>query len=158
MNVAHAPSDMPSRADRLWRGAAFVGRLALAGVLLAAALPKLADPAGFAAKLPNYQIFPDALVNLIAAVVPMLELLAALALVSGVLYRGGVWLAGGLLASFTALLASALARGLDLDCGCFGAAVQAEPVSWLDLLRNLVLLAVVLVLALEMRRSGRPAA
>lgn len=145
---------MSSRSDAIWRGVAFTGRLVLGGVLLAAALPKLADPAGFAGKLPNYQMFPDALVNLIAAVVPMLELVAAAALISGVLYRGGVWLAGGLLASFTALLASALARGLDLDCGCFGAAVQAEPVSALDLLRNLGLLAIVVALAVELRRRG----
>jgi hypothetical protein len=128
----------------------------LAGVLLAAAIPKLADPAGFAAKLPNYRLFPDFSVNIVAAVAPMFELLAAAALLSGRLYRGGVWLATGLMATFTVLIASALLRGIDLDCGCFGNAVQAEPVGALDLVRNIVLLALAGFLAIDLvRRDAR---
>lgn len=142
-----------------WPRLVWFARLALAGVLLAAAAPKLADPAGFAAKLPNYRLFPDPLVNIIAAVAPALELLAAAALLTGRLYRGGVWLAFGLMATFTALIASALLRGIDLDCGCFGTAAVAAPADALDLLRNLVLLALAGLLAVDLLRDrpGSPA-
>ncbi|WP_170136149.1 MauE/DoxX family redox-associated membrane protein [Nannocystis exedens] len=144
---------MSDRATQWRRGGIWVLRLVVAGVLLAAAAPKLADPAAFAAKLPNYRLFPDVLVNVVATTAPMLELLAALALLSGRLYRGGVWLSVGLMATFTALIGSALARGIDLDCGCFGSAVQAEPVGALDLVRNIVLLGLTVVLALDLGRE-----
>lgn len=144
--------DLSSETSSWWPRLVWAARLVLAGVLLAAAAPKLADPAGFAAKLPNYRVFPDPLVNIIAAVAPALELLAAAALLTGRLYRGGVWLATGLMATFSALIASALLRGIDLDCGCFGAAVQAEPVGALDLVRNLGLLALATLLAVDLGR------
>lgn len=146
-------TDLSRETSPWWPRLVWAARLALAGVLLAAAVPKLGDPAGFAAKLPNYRVFPDAAVNIIAAVAPMLELLAAAALLSGRLYRGGVWLATGLMATFTALIASALLRGIDLDCGCFGATVQAEPVGALDLVRNVVLLALAGLLAVDLARA-----
>ena len=82
----------------------------------------------------------------------MLELVAAAALVSGRLYRGGVWLTVGLMATFTALIGSALARGIDLDCGCFGALAPTEPVGALDLARNVVLLGLAAVLAVDLGR------
>ncbi|MFY0540316.1 MauE/DoxX family redox-associated membrane protein [Nannocystis pusilla] len=109
--MSQVHEDMSDRASKWRRGGIWVLRLVVAGVLLAAAAPKLADPVAFAAKLPNYRLFPDVLVNVVATTAPMLELLAALALLSGRLYRGGVWLAVGLMATFTALIGSALARG-----------------------------------------------
>lgn len=150
--MSPAQKDMSDRASRLWRGGVWAARLVIAGVLLAAAVPKLLDPAAFAAKLPNYRLFPDVLVNLVATTAPMLELLAALALLTGRLYRGGVWLSLGLMAMFTALIGSALARGIDLDCGCFGGAAQADPVGLLDLVRNIALLAVASVLVIDLDR------
>lgn len=151
-------TDLSRETSPWWPRLVWAARLVLAGVLLAAAIPKLADPAGFAAKLPNYRLFPDAAVNVVAAVAPMWELLAAAALISGRTYRGGVWLATGLMATFTVLIASALLRGIDLDCGCFGNTVQAEPANALDLLRNIALLALAGFLALDLvRRDARGA-
>jgi putative oxidoreductase len=144
MTVSEDMSQKPSRMEAL----AWLARLVLAGVFLAAAAPKLADPTAFAAAIANYRAFPDALVNLVATVVPALELVGALALLTP-WRRGGALLLGALLLGFTALLAVSLARGLDLSCGCFGGdPSSAEPVSPLHLLRNLGLLALAgLVLA-----------
>jgi len=146
---------MSAETSPTWRRLVWLLRIVLAGVLLAAAAPKIADPAAFAAKLPNYRVFPDSLANIVAAVAPMLELLAAATLLTGRLYRGGVWLTAGLMAMFTALIGSALARGIDLDCGCFGALAPTEPVGALDLVRNLVLLGLASVLVVDLGR--RPA-
>lgn len=131
------PADMskkPARRELL----AWLARLVLAGVFLAAAAPKLLDPAAFAEAITKYQVFPDAAVNLIATVVPALELVGALALLTP-WRRGAALLLVGMLLAFTVLLAVSLARGLDLSCGCFG--TSSEPVSPLHLLRNLGLLA-----------------
>jgi len=138
--------------------AAWPARLILAGVFLAAAAPKLADPVGFAAAIANYRAFPDALVNLVATIVPALELVGALALLTP-WRRGGALLLAVLLLGFTALLAVSLARGLDVACGCFGGAAEqvgaGDPVSPLHLLRNLGLLALV---ALALGEQRPPAA
>jgi putative oxidoreductase len=142
---------MPGPLPRIVHWAA---RLGLAGVFLAAAAPKLADPLGFAAALANYRVFPDALLNVIATVVPALELVAALAVLTGWRLRGGALLLGGLLLAFTGLLAASLARGLDLDCGCFGRTEQVDPVSPLHLLRNVGLLALVALLLVVTRRAA----
>jgi putative oxidoreductase len=114
-------SQKPARSELL----AWLARLVLAGVFLAAAAPKLLDPAAFAEAIAKYQVFPDAAVNLIATVVPALELVGALALLTP-WRRGGALLLVGLLLGFTVLLAVSLARGLDLSCGCFGAADGAR--------------------------------
>lgn len=132
----------------------WLARLVLAGVFLAAAAPKLADPLAFATSLANYRVFPDAALHLLATVVPALELVGALAVLTGWRLRGGVCLLGGMLLAFTALLAATLARGLDLDCGCFGGAEQRDPVGPLHLLRNAGLLALCAVLLVVTRRGA----
>ena len=129
-------------------------RLALAGVFLAAAAPKIADPLAFATAIANYRVFPDGLLHVIATVVPALELVGALAVLTGWRLRGGAMLLGGLLLAFTVLLAASLARGLDLDCGCFGRAEQVEPIGPLHLLRNTALLALVAILLVVTRRAA----
>lgn len=134
---------------------AWLARLVLAGVFLAAAAPKIADPLGFAAALANYRVFPDVALHPIATVVPALELVAALAVLTGWRLRGGLWLLGGLLLAFTGLLAATLARGLDLDCGCFGRdAAAVDPVGPLHLLRNTGLLVLVGLLLVVTRRAA----
>ncbi len=130
------PEDMSKKPAR--ELLAWLARLVLAGVFLAAAAPKLLDPAAFAEAITKYQVFPDAAVNLIATVVPALELVGALALLTP-WRRGAALLLVGMLLAFTVLLAVSLARGLDLSCGCFG--TSSEPVSPLHLLRNVGLLA-----------------
>ncbi len=82
--VSHVSEDMSPKPShsRLGPTLAWLARLSLAGVFLAAAAPKLADPAAFAAAIANYQAFPDVSVNLIATLVPTLELIGALALLT----------------------------------------------------------------------------
>lgn len=147
-------TDLTREPGRWAVAASWFARLVLAGVFLAAAVPKLADPLRFATDITNFRVFPDASLHLIAAVVPALELVAAVSLLVGWRVRGAALLLGGLLLGFTGLLALALARGLDLDCGCFGGAAQVDPVGPLHLLRNAGLLALVAVLLVVTRRAA----
>ena len=147
--AAQASSDMSQKPAGVLHILAWLARLILAGVFIVAAAPKLADPAAFALSIANFRVFPDALANVLAVVVPAIEVTGALALLTP-WRRGAALLLGGLLLAFTVLLALSLARGLDLDCGCFGGAPdqQAAPIGPLHLLRNAGLLALTaLVLA-----------
>lgn len=132
----------------LGRGAlVWLCRFALAGVYLYAAWPKLLDPAGFAKSIYNYQLLPDTLINGLAIFLPWLELLAAVALLVVVpLRRGALWLILAMTVVFIAAIGSAMARGIDIDCGCFSTTGQGMRAGWLHLLLDVALVAACLVL------------
>jgi len=137
----------------------------LGAVFIAAALPKLLDPPGFAKAIWAYQLFPAWAIHPSALVLPWLELFCGLALCLGVWIRAAVaWLAVLLLA-FILTLSIDLVRHQPVDCGCFGAQARAltpgerlTAMRW-DILRDLGLLLLAgQVLAagiLEERRRAR---
>jgi uncharacterized membrane protein YphA (DoxX/SURF4 family) len=67
----------------------WIVRLVPAAVFLLAAYGKLRDPYGFAASIYAYRILPASLSTIAAVVMPAIEVLAALALATGLLWRGG---------------------------------------------------------------------
>ncbi len=129
---------------------AAAARLLLGGLFLWASATKVPDMGAFAESVANYRIVPAGLVSVTAAMVVGVEILASVALIANVWSRGAALILAGLLAVFTVGLASALARGIDLACGCFGG---NDPATWWTVLRDLVLLA----LALGVAASSRPA-
>jgi uncharacterized membrane protein YphA (DoxX/SURF4 family) len=130
-----------------WRWVALVERVVLAAVFVWAAVPKLLDPAAFAEAIANYHLVPDALVGAVAVVVPVLELVIAVALVVGLGARGAAIAAAAMLVSFTIGMIQAMARGIDLDCGCFGTATKTE-VGWGSIARNVALIGLAVVIAI----------
>ncbi len=94
-------------------------RLALGGIFVAAAIPKIADPPSFAHMVYNYRLLPAGLVSVAALWMPWVELLAGLALILGLWRRAAAALIGLLLVLFLAAVAVNLARGHAIDCGCF---------------------------------------
>lgn len=109
-----------------------------------AALAKLVDLPAFAHQIHNFQILPVPMENLVAMVLPWIELVAALSLVLGVRPRSGAVVTTGLMAVFTVAVAAALVRGLNIECGCFGTS-SASRVGVAKLLQNLAMLAVAVV-------------
>jgi rhodanese-related sulfurtransferase/uncharacterized membrane protein YphA (DoxX/SURF4 family) len=101
--------------------ALLAARLVMAGIFIYASIDKIAHPAAFAKDVHNYQILPDVLINLTALVLPWLELLLGLCLLTGVWLPGAVLAVNGLLIVFLAAFVFNWARGLDVNCGCFGA-------------------------------------
>jgi putative oxidoreductase len=116
----------------------FVARLVLGGIFIYASLDKIVQPETFAIDIDNYRILPFSLVNFIALLLPWFELFCAVALISGVYWRTGALLVGMLLMIFIAGMISALIRGLDINCGCFGTGTAVSP--W-RIIEDLVLLA-----------------
>lgn len=136
------------------RRGALIGftRVVVASVFITAALPKIVDPASFARDIANYEVFPYWSWNLLAGVVPMLEITGAVALVTGWHRRGAALLLGALTAMFIALIGSAIARDLNIDCGCFGQQALAAEVGWPRLIEDVILLGLICVSNLDARR------
>lgn len=121
-------------------------RLVVAAVFLAAAIPKVLDPATFATDIDNYRMVPDGLIGPMAVGLPLLETIVGLALVTGVYARGSAIVASAMLVMFAGAMIQALFRGIDLDCGCFGHVVETQ-VGWLTVSRNVVLTAACVVIS-----------
>ena len=121
--------------------------LALGAVFIAAALPKVADPPGFAKAIWNYQLFPAIVIHPAALVLPWLELVCGVCLCLGFWTRAAAGWLLVLLLAFMAALSINLARHHPVDCGCFGtqARTLSEPERMADLrwaiVRDLGLLA-----------------
>ena len=93
-------------------------RILLGAVFLWASFDKIIDPSKFARDISNYHIIPFGLENIIAIVLPWLEFLIGSGLILGILVDGAVLLSGILLISFNVLIAQAMLRGFNIDCGC----------------------------------------
>ena len=120
-------------------GALLAGRLVLAAVFIVAAVAKLADLAGSRRSLEQLGA-PAPLVPALAVVLPLVELLVAVALIPVATAWAAALAAVALLLAFTGGVATALARGVEADCHCFGR-VSSRPVGPGTLARNLLLLA-----------------
>lgn len=130
-----------------------LSRLLLGGMYLYAAWYKVIEPADFARSIWYYHLVPGSLVNLMAIILPWLELVVGVALIVGVCFRGAALWNLLLLLVFIAALSSTIARGISIDCGCFKAAQQATNSAWQALIFDLV--ALVPALHLMITRSRR---
>jgi rhodanese-related sulfurtransferase len=91
----------------------------LGGIFAYASYDKIIHPVPFAEIVYNYQILPDLLVNLAALLLPWIELLLGLSLILAVWLPGALVISNLLLVVFFSALVFNMARGLDIDCGCF---------------------------------------
>ena len=84
-----------------------------------ASFHKIVSPADFAKIVYGYDLFPEISINLIAIVIPFLELVIGLALIIGIYPRSAAIIISGLLLAFIAASAINLIRGHEFNCGCF---------------------------------------
>jgi putative oxidoreductase len=131
-----------SRGARLLRHPATgaVCRLVLGGVFIYAALPKLLDPGGFARLVNGYRVLHPDLANLAGITMPWVELVAGALLVLGIVPQSAALVLGVLLIGFIGAGFAALARGLEISCGCFFPFLGSSRLGWDLFPRDLALL------------------
>jgi hypothetical protein len=111
----------------------------LGTVFIVASIDKIVVPAAFAESILAYRIVPYAFVNLVALLIPWVELVCGVLLVAGVRVRPSAVILSALLSVFILAIISALVRELKIDCGCFGSD-HATPVSWTKVAEDVGLL------------------
>ena len=129
---------------RIGVGAAFV----YAGAI------KLGDPLQFADNIASFRILPGSFINPLALSLPIFEILSGGLLAAGWFRRPAALAIVIVSAVFLAAIASALERGLTIDCGCFGSGVPSRERMWLDLGRDMILLVGALITCLRARESS----
>jgi uncharacterized membrane protein YphA (DoxX/SURF4 family) len=104
-----------------------VARLGLASVWLISGVLKAVDPDQTYVAVRAYDVLPRGAVGPVAAVLPWAELALGLLLMLGAGIRIVAAASAVLLLVFIAGVAQAWARGLSIDCGCFGGGGQVAP-------------------------------
>ena len=99
-------------------------RIVLGGIFIYASLDKIAHPAEFAKAIGNYHVLPFGLENLLALTLPWLELLAGVALITGVMVDGAAIMVIIMNIVFIFAISQALARGISIECGCFSVTTE----------------------------------
>ena len=93
-------------------------RIIVGAIFLWASFDKIIDPSKFARDISNYHIVPLGLENTIALILPWLEFFIGTGLILGVMVDGSIIISSVLLITFNIMIAQAMARGFNIDCGC----------------------------------------
>jgi uncharacterized membrane protein YphA (DoxX/SURF4 family) len=113
--------------DRFQPVVTLVARLILGGVLLAAGGLKVFKPTDSANAVAAYKLMPTEIAHLIGYALPWLEVAIGLLLIVGFMVRPAAVLSGLIMIVFIGAIASVWARGMLIDCGCFGGGGEIDP-------------------------------
>ncbi|TWE23687.1 methylamine utilization protein MauE [Prauserella muralis] len=104
-----------------------LARVGLAAVWLISGGIKMSDPGQTYLAVQAYDVLPHSLVGVVATAMPLLEIALGLFVLSGLATRVMAGVSAVVLLLFIAAVAQSWARGLTIDCGCFGGGGQVAP-------------------------------
>ncbi len=118
---------------------------------------KMVNPGEFAKIIYGYGVFPEISINAIAIVLPYIEFISGICLISGIWPKSALFIINALLTAFILLIGFNLLRGHTFDCGCFSVSkVPGNASAWSLLIRDfLLLLAGIYLWVLYAGRSGQ---
>ncbi len=130
-------------------------RWILAGIFVYSGSVKLVDPSRFAEIIAGFGLLPEAFINPIAVLLPVIELVAGIGLVFAL--RGSLPAIALMLVMFIAVLLYGIHLGLDIDCGCFGPEDPEQAYKGLKaaLARDVVMMAAVIFVYWSRGRTHR---
>ncbi len=131
-----------------------IARLVTGGVWIVAGGLKVTDPAASIDAIRAYELLPWSVVEPLGYALPAVEIVVGLALVLGAFTRGAAVVSALLFVAFIIGIASVWARGIEIDCGCFGGGGPKEDAAsaypW-EIARDAALLVVSLYLVVVRR-------
>jgi len=130
------------RKDAIFSWVSLVARLVIGGFIMYAGLLKIPNLQQSVTAVRAYQLpLPDGLIQVIGYLMPIAEILLGAAIIAGLFTRWVALLGAAMMLVYIVLIASAWARGLSIDCGCFspgGLLLPGEKTKYLqDILRDI---------------------
>ncbi len=126
--------------EKIFTGFSCIIRICLGCMFIYSSLPKIRQPYEFLSSIYNYEIVGPKLGMIVAMVLPWTELLVGIALVGGIFIGGALLMSIGLGAMFTFVLGWALYMHLDISCGCFSSSAATGKISYMTLIRAILIL------------------
>ena len=127
-------------------------RIILGMLFLYAAIDKIIYPARFAEVIYHYKILPIPFINFFAIIIPWIEIGVGLSLIFNQYAEIGSLILVLLTTVFVIMIASAMMRGLNIECGCFSLDSKSSYVGWKRILEDLVMIAGGLLVFWESKR------
>ncbi len=109
---------------------------------------KIANPEEFAKEIANYQILPYLFVNITAIIIPWIELFAGILLLLGVQTKSSSIVIAVMTVVFTIAVIIAIAKGLNIECGCYSN-IASQQVGLPKVLENIGLLILTFIIILS---------
>ena len=103
-----------------------ISRILLGALFIYASIDKIMHPLAFAQVIHYYRLTPPDMINIFAVILPWMEFLGGLLLITGYRVRGSSLLLGVLLVFFGAVLTITAARGINVACGCFSTSTAVK--------------------------------
>ena len=97
----------------------YMFRFIIGCVFIYASIDKINDPRAFSDLIDNFHVSPILFSNLIALILPWIELLCGICLITGIMLNSSIIIIMILLIWFIFILCQAIIRGIDTHCGCF---------------------------------------
>lgn len=119
----------------------YLVRVGIGCMFIWSSLPKIRQPYDFLSSVYSYELVGPKLGMFVAMTLPWLELLVGICLIGGIFISGALLISIALAAMFSYVLGSALHKGLEITCGCFGVG-STELVTYTTFTRAFVILIV----------------
>ena len=116
-----------SKFEKLQPWIGLVCRLTLGGVLFVAGYLKVDKLEVSQMAVRSYELLPIPIANFLGQTLPFFEVVIGLLLIVGAATRAVAALGGFTMFIFIIAIAQAWARGLNIDCGCFGGGGAVAP-------------------------------
>ncbi len=136
-------------------GINWILRLVVGGTFVLAGVLKIANPAKFALAVDNYGFVPHELTNLVAILLPWIEVVAGALVLAGIWLRASALVITSLTVLFAVVIVSALAQGLNIECGCFGT-IGGKHIGLVNLAIDTTLFCLAALLAWRIGGSSEP--
>jgi uncharacterized membrane protein YphA (DoxX/SURF4 family) len=127
----------------------------IAALFIFAGINKILNPANFAHNIDNYRLLPYLLVTLMAIILPWLEILCGIFLIVGKWQKGASLTLLVLIFMFLIAIGSAIARKLDITCGCFSTSREGTKVGYTRLIEDIILLGLILLINFKEWRGSK---
>lgn len=130
-------------------------RIIIGGIFIYASIDKIAHPDAFARIIHNYRLFPPSLINVIAIIVPWVELISGALLIIGWKCKAANLIIGGMLTVFIITLTISYIRGININCGCFSTASSTKSDLLMRIFEDTLMVIGCLIIGFAINRQGR---
>ena len=128
-------------------------RLMLASIFVVSGILKIIEPMAFSDAISSYKILPISLSNLFAIILPWVELLAGLSLLTKQYLLSASILIMLLSLIFVLAVGSAMLRGLDINCGCFSINISEKAGAGIIMRDIGIIITAYIIFASEMKQA-----
>jgi len=123
-------------------------RIVVGLMFIVVSVGKIAHPEEFANEIANYQILPNVFINIFAIIIPWIELFAGTLLIFGVQTKASSLVIGAMTIVFTTAVVIAMAKGLNIECGCYSN-IASQQIGLPKVLENVGLLVLTIIILMS---------